>query len=58
MWQFYLEMRLYRHKIPEPLEKLFGLNQEMNQISYRVEVYNIYDVLMVTLRLGSRKEGF
>ena len=36
----------------------FGLNQEMNQISYRVEVYNIYDVLMVTLRLGSPgKEG-
>lgn len=31
----------------------FSLNQEMNQITYRVEVYNIYDVLMATLRLGS-----
>lgn len=36
----------------------FRLDQEMNQITYRVEVYNIYDVLMATLRLGSPgKEG-
>jgi len=30
----------------------FGINQAMDQITYRVEVYNIYDVLMATLRLG------
>ncbi|QPM68048.1 CHRD domain-containing protein [Atribacter laminatus] len=36
----------------------FSISQDMDQITYQVEVYNIYDVLMVTLRLGSPgKEG-
>lgn len=35
-----------------------GINQEMTQITYRVEVFNIYDVLMATIRLGfPGKEG-
>ena len=36
----------------------FGVNEDLTQLTYRIEVYNLYDVLMATIHLGfPGKEG-